>query len=95
VHARFRAGLRVDIRTRDDPIRCDEDVPVEEILLRRSVADVRFPLNLAGRGVETTEEAIARSEIQVITRDRGRMRESSSSFKFPDDFRRLGLGVRR
>ena len=97
MHTRFRSGPRVDVRTSDDSIRCNEDVAVEKVLLRRPVADVRFPLDLPGRGVEAAEEPIARTEIQAIARDRGRVGKSPSGFELPKnfDFRRLGVGRRK
>jgi len=95
VHACLRSGLRVDVRTDDDPIRCNEDVAVEEILLRPAVAHVCFPMHLAGCDVQAAEETIARSEVHAIARDRGGVRESASGFELPEDFGLLSLGVRR
>ena len=68
VHTRFRSGLRVDIRTGNNPIRCDEDVAVEEVLLCGAVAYVRLPLDLTAGSVEAPEDAIAGSEVHLIAR---------------------------
>jgi hypothetical protein len=95
VHTRFRSGPRVDIRASDDPIRRNEDVAVEKVLLRRAFAYVCFPLDPPGRGVEAAEEPVARSEVQAIAHDRGRVGESPSGFELPKDFRLLRLGVGR
>jgi hypothetical protein len=95
VHTRFRSAPRVDIRTSDNPIRRYEDVAVEEVLLRRPVAYVRFPFNPPGRGVEAAEEAVARSEVEAIAHDRGRVGKSPSSFELPKDFDFLRLGMGR
>jgi hypothetical protein len=58
VHTCFRAGLRIDIGTGDNPIRGYEDIAVEEVLCRRPIAHVRFPPNCAGIRVEAAEVAI-------------------------------------
>ena len=95
MHTRFRSALRVDIRTSDNPIRRYEDVAVEEVLLRRAVAYVRFPLDPSGRGVEAAEEPVARSEVEAIAHDRGRVGKSPSRFELPKNFDFLRLGVGR
>jgi hypothetical protein len=93
--AGFRSGRRIDVRTGDDPIRGDEDVAVEKILLCPAIAHVRFPVNPSGPDVEAAEDTITRAEVHAIARDRGGVRESASGFELPEDFGLLSLGVRR
>ena len=50
-----------------DAIRPYEDIAVEEMLPRRAIAHVRFPLSLSGRGVEAAEEAVTRAEYTLST----------------------------
>jgi hypothetical protein len=80
----LESGGGLDIRTRDDAIGCDEDIAMTKVF-RRSPADVRLSLHLARPGVELTKRAIARSHVDAVARDRGRVRESAASFKLPQD----------
>ena len=93
VHARFRSRARINIGTSDDPIRRNKYVAVEEILLCGGDLDVRFPLNFPRFRIERPEKAITRADVDGVTRDRGRVRESPAGFKGPQDLwrRRLPL----
>jgi len=87
--------FRINIRTGDDAIGRHKDVAVKEVLLRRCVANIRFPSDLAGRYVDAAEHPVARAEIHALTRDRGRVRESASGFELPEDVWLPSLRVRR
>jgi hypothetical protein len=89
-----RGDMAVAGPVRLDPISSENGVTVKEVLLRPAVADVRFPLNLAGRRVEAPEEAVTGAEVHAVPRDHGGVGESAAGCKLPEDFRVLRLGVR-
>jgi hypothetical protein len=85
VHSRFNTRSGIDVGSGDDPIWRNEHVAVEEVLVRRVAAHVRFPSRRPRRSVEATEEPIARADEHGVTRDRRCVRESPSGCKLPED----------
>jgi hypothetical protein len=84
VETGFRSSAEIDICAGNNPIGCDEYVAVKKVL-RRVAAHVRFPLHLAGLGVQLAKHAVARPHVDAVARDRGRMRESPTCFKLPEE----------